>query len=59
MMFDEYLDVCVGVNNVCAIANRVCVVTDDFPNAVENCTELFQAKTHKVNLRLVELLDLV
>jgi hypothetical protein len=35
------------------------VVTDDFPNAVENCTELFQAKTHKVNLRLVELLDLI
>jgi hypothetical protein len=59
MVLDEDFDVRVCVNYICTITDSVCVIANYLSYIVENCTKLFQAKPHEVNLRFVELLNFI
>lgn len=59
MVFDKYLDISVRIYDICAIANRVSVVTNLLANRIKNCGEFLKAETHEVYLRPIIFLDFI
>ena len=59
MVLDEDFDVRVCVNYICTITDSVCVIANNLTYTVEDCTKLFQAEPHEVNLGFVELLNFI
>ena len=59
MVLDENLNISIGVYDIRPIAYCVGVISDYFPNTVENRTKFFDVEAQKVDLRMVQLLNLI